>query len=104
MNTLDEFMTPAQRRQTSENFKLARRFLDDYLRDPGSFSGYTDGNPIVLLPPANAGEDDLRDANLQMAQQMMSQGRTVIVHEVAPRVDDRLLGPEVAPPERKRSA
>lgn len=103
MTHLDEFMTPAQRRQTDENLKLARQFLNDYSRAPDSFPGYVQGAPFVLLPPGGAGNEALRESNMQMVQQLMLQGRNVIVHEMGSSADERLQSPQQEKRERQRT-
>ena len=70
MSLIDEFMTPEEQWQTTENFKLAREFLREYLDDPGSFRDLVNGNTIVLLPSAGPDDVELTHMNLQMAHEL----------------------------------
>ena len=87
MSLIDEFMTPEEQWQTTENFRLAREFLREYLDDPGSFRDLVNGNTIVLLPSAGPDDVELTHMNLQMAHELAQQGRDVITYEVGARLE-----------------
>ena len=100
MSLIDEFMTPDEQSQTSENFKLARAFLREYLDDPGAFRDFANGNAIVLLPSVDADDVKLTHANLQMAHHLAQQGREVITYELGTRLERH---PVVLSPVRDRT-
>ena len=87
MSVIDKYMTPERQWQITENLRLAREYVREYLENPKAFADFTDGRAIVLLPADGDDAGELTRANLQMAQQLAQQGRDVITYEVGTRLE-----------------
>ena len=85
--------------QKAGNLKLATLFIQEYLDDPERFGPIPLGAAVILLPPDEQGDSELRKANLQMADELVAEGRVVVLWTVGgkePATLRVLNGPGVA--------
>jgi hypothetical protein len=66
-------------RQTDGNLELLELFVRQYLDDPERFDHIPSGATLVLLPPEELGDSELRRANVQMAERLTAAGRDVVI-------------------------
>lgn len=85
MSLIDEFLTPEQQWRVTENLKLSKQFIMEYLEDPESFHQASRTNTWILLPPDTPENQRLRDANLTTAAEAQRNGRDVVTYEVGSR-------------------
>lgn len=86
MSPTDEFLTPEQRWQGTENLKLVRQFLfEEYLEDPARFRQASQPNRWILLPPDTPENQRLTEANLAMAAEAQREGRPFETYVVGSR-------------------
>lgn len=94
MSLIDEFRTPEEQWQTTENLKLARQFFRKYLENPLAFAELSNYDAIVLLPGDEVPNPELSWANMAMADQLSRQGQRIVtwpIDHVA------LSGPNIQP-------
>src|SRR5262245_4816607 len=83
MNATEQGLSSSDFSQTKGNLRLATQFIREYLDDPERYGPIPLGAAVVLLPPEDQANDpELRLANLQMAEQMAAEGRTVVLWTV----------------------
>ncbi len=68
--------------QTKANLRLASRFIRELLDDEESLGVIPEGASVVLLPPDEPGDPELREANMRMASQLVDDGRNVVLWTV----------------------
>ena len=84
MNDNDNKLNIAEVSQKKGNLKLATQFIQEYLDEPERFGPIPLGAAVVLLPPEDQGDSELRRANLRMAQELAEEGRDVVLWTVGP--------------------
>lgn len=68
--------------QTNGNLSLASRFIRELLDDLEQMDSIPEGAAVVLLPPDDPGDPELRETNMRMASQLAGDGRDVILWTV----------------------
>lgn len=78
MSEKETGLSAAEVLQTDGNLKLATQFIREYLNDPDRFGPIPDGAAVILLPPEDEGDSELRRANVRMAQRLTAEGRDFV--------------------------
>ncbi|MDQ3225408.1 MAG: hypothetical protein M3Q50_02090 [Chloroflexota bacterium] len=68
--------------QTNANLRLASLFIRELLDDEDSLGVIPQGASVVLLPPDDPDDLELRDANMRMASDLAANGRNVVLWTV----------------------
>ena len=71
-------LSPAEVAQTDGNLKLVSPFIQEYLNEPERFEPIPKGAAVILLPPEDQGDSELRRANVRMAESLIAEGRDVV--------------------------
>ena len=98
MNDNEIGLSAADVSQKKGTLKLATKFIGEYLDDPERFGPIPEGAAVVLLPPEDQGDSELRRANVRMAQRLTAEGRHVVLWTVGAQDPDesQILVPEPA--------
>lgn len=92
-------LSPAEIGRTNANLKLVSQFIQELLDWPEDADPIPLGATVVLLPPEDQGDSELRRANLRMAQRLATEGRNVVLWTVGaqePASSQMLAGQTVA--------
>jgi hypothetical protein len=68
--------------QTQGNLNLISQFIQELLKLPEEADPIPVGAAVVLLPPEPQGASELRKANVQMANDLVADGRVVVLWTV----------------------
>lgn len=82
MNENKTKLDSEEKSQKKGNLKLASQFIQEYLDEPERFGPIPIGASVVLLPPKEQGDSELRRTNLRMANELAAEGRAIVLWTV----------------------
>ena len=88
MNDNNNKLNIAEVSQKKGNLKLATQFMREYLEEPDRYGPIPMDAAVILLPPEDQGDPELRRANLRMAEELAAEGRDIVLWTVGPEEPD----------------
>ena len=68
--------------RSSDDWNLAARFMQELLDQPEDCQPIPLGATVILMPPVDAPDPERAAANMRMAEELVAEGRTVILWTV----------------------